>query len=453
MNILLIRPKPSKDTIGLQNVMICEPLELEYLVSNLKLDNHNTNIIDMIIEKKDIGVFIKKYKPDVVGITSYISHVGIVKEYAKKIKGIDKEIKVVVGGVHAEVVPEDFQDDNIDYIITANGIDTFKNILKLIEKSSFGKENVEGVYGGKLTKKKNTFTYEFPDRKSVNKYRKKYYYMFHNPCALMKTSFGCPYQCKFCFCRRITDDNYFSRDVEDIIDELITIPEKEIYIVDDNFLFNKDKLMKFCALIKDKNINKKFLVYGRADFIAQNEGIIKELSECGLRAVIVGLESSKEDELNEYNKKSDVELNEKAVKVLQKYNIECYGTLILGIDWDEKDFNDLYKWIRKIDLKFVNLQPFTPLTGTELYEEYKDRIIIPREQFEKWDLANLVIKPTKISIKKYYWYIIKLYYKILMNPKTVFYIIKKYGLGKTLKLSLGSSKITMQYLKKIISNN
>ena len=31
MRILLIRPKPHKETIGLQNVMICEPLELEYV--------------------------------------------------------------------------------------------------------------------------------------------------------------------------------------------------------------------------------------------------------------------------------------------------------------------------------------------------------------------------------------------------------------------------------------
>ena len=35
MKVLLIRPKPHKDTIGLQNVMICEPLELEYIASNI----------------------------------------------------------------------------------------------------------------------------------------------------------------------------------------------------------------------------------------------------------------------------------------------------------------------------------------------------------------------------------------------------------------------------------
>ena len=45
----------------------------------------------------------------------------------------NKNIKVLVGGVHAEVNPEDFEDKNIDYIIRANGIKTFINILNKLE--------------------------------------------------------------------------------------------------------------------------------------------------------------------------------------------------------------------------------------------------------------------------------------------------------------------------------
>ena len=35
MKILLVRPKPHKNSIGLQSFMICEPLEFEYLHSYL----------------------------------------------------------------------------------------------------------------------------------------------------------------------------------------------------------------------------------------------------------------------------------------------------------------------------------------------------------------------------------------------------------------------------------
>lgn len=452
MKVLLLRPKPHKDTIGLQNVMICEPLELEYISSNIEVLGHTCNIIDMIIEKRSIPYFLKKYKPDVVGITGYIAHVNVIKKYAKIIKEYNPKIKVIIGGVHAEVNPEDFVSKDIDYIIRANGIKTFIEILdKLENKKKTNK--IECVFNKKINnvKKETTFNYLFPDRNKVNKYRTKYYYMFHRNCSLIKTSFGCPYQCKFCFCRKITDGKYFTRDLYNIIEELRTIKEKEIYIVDDDFLVDKKRILKFCDLLEKNNINKRYLIYARADFIAKNEEVIKRFKSVGLRAVIVGLESCDSNELVDYNKKTNVSINEQAVCILHKYDVECYGTFILGLDWKKEDFNALGKWIKKLGLVFVNLQPLTPLRGTELYEQYKKDFIIKEDEYEKWDLAHLVVKPTNISVRKYYWYTILLYYKITVNPKSAWYMIKKYGLHDTLKLSVGALKVNIQYFKKLFS--
>ena len=86
MKVVLFRPRPHKETIGLQNVMICEPLELEYISSNIKPLGHEVVIVDMIIEKHKVKYFLKKHKPDVVGITGYISHVNIIKDYARQVK-------------------------------------------------------------------------------------------------------------------------------------------------------------------------------------------------------------------------------------------------------------------------------------------------------------------------------------------------------------------------------
>ncbi len=453
MNVLLVRPRPDKETIGLQNVMICEPLELEYIGAYIQPLGHTVTIVDMILEKQPLSYFIGKYNPDVVGFTAYIAHVNVVKKYAKEVKIKSPQCRVILGGVHAEVVPEDFADDNIDYIINSNGLRTFGAILDAITKND-NSQHIEGTWYENSQKcpKETSFNYPHPDRSLVDRYRKKYYYMFHNPCALIKTSYGCPYQCKFCFCRQITEGNYFTRDLEDVISELKSIPEKEIYIVDDDFLVDKNRILDFCTQLKENKLDKRFLIYARADFIAANEDIIAQFSLVGLRAVIVGLESSSEEELKKYNKKSSVAINEKAIIILKKYNIECYGALILGVDWNTNDFNRLYKWIKKIDIKFINLQPFTPMPGTELFQEYKDRLIIPREEYEKWDLAHLTVKPTNISVRAYYFNIIKLYYKVTMSPKNIFKMISQYGLKDNIKLSIGASKITMQYFIKMFRN-
>ena len=243
MKVLLVRPKPHRDTIGLQHVMICEPLELEYLVSNipeeLKIDV-NVKIIDLIIEHKQYEEILIEEKPDFVLFTGYITHVGVIKNLASVAKNLFPNVKTGVGGVHAEVIPEDFKSEFIDFIYDKNGIDGFNLTLKgLIRGQDVEKINEELK---NLGPKKRSFNYKYPDREAVYKYRKHYYYMFHSPCALIKTSFGCPYNCSFCFCKEITDGKYFVRDIVDIIGELETIQEEEIYIVDDDFLYDINKL-------------------------------------------------------------------------------------------------------------------------------------------------------------------------------------------------------------------
>lgn len=450
MKILLVRPKPHKETIGLQNLMVCEPLELEYIASNIRSHGHRSVIVDMILEKKELTYFLRKYRPQAVGITGYISHVNVIKKYAQEVKAFDPSVRVLVGGVHAEVNPQDFESEYIDYIIRANGLRTVTEILDRLER----KEEVRDlpcVYSkaGERPRKETCFSYVFPDRSKVDRYRSRYYYMFHRNCSLIKTSFGCPYQCAFCFCRQITDGSYYVRDLENIIAELKTVKETEIYIVDDDFLVNRDRILEFTRLLKKNRIKKRYLIYGRADFIAENEDVIREFRKAGLRAVIVGLESCDGRELEDYHKMTRVAVNEKAVGILKKYDVECYGTFITGIHWKKEDFKALERWIKKLGIVFVNLQPLTPLKGTELYEKYKKDFIVREDEYEKWDLAHLVVKPTHLSVRKYYFYTMLLYYRVMINPKSALYMIGKYGIRDTLKLSFGAFKVNVQYLKKL----
>lgn len=498
LRILLLRPRPPRETIGLQHVMICEPLELEYLVGNIDKAKASVKIIDMILEKKPIEFFINKYKPHIVGMTAYITHVGAVKEMARKIKCLSNKTITVVGGVHAEVVPEDFTSKYIDYIICSNPVETFNKIIDRVRAGVDTKEvdetyiksndhqprlasccrdtkeagetyiksndhqaylasrcgdakEIDGIYvKGKKHIRSSSYNILPPDRSSVKKYRKKYYYMFHNPCALIKTSLGCPYTCSFCFCKEITGGKYFARKIDEVMKELKSIKEREIYIVDDDFLFNEDRLNLFCDELEKRNIHKRFLVYGRADFIASHEKVIGRLSRHGLSAVIVGVESVREKDLKDFNKRSSLENNEKAIRILQKYGIELYATMILQPDFTKKDFRQIEDYIIGLNVSFVNLQPLTPLPGTEIYDDYKDKILVPRKDYAMWDLAHIVLEPKYMSIRQYYYQIIKTYARIVLRPDNIIKMLKKYGIKEVAKMWWGSQFVSLQYIGKII---
>lgn len=441
MKILLIRPKPDPRTIGLQHVMVVEPLELLYVGAVLE-EAHNVVFYDMILESLTLKEVLEKEQPEMVIMSGYIAHVGVIKRYAHIIKTtsvLTHKPLVVVGGVHAEVLPEDFLDEAIDYIIASNGLHFITQI-------------VNGQLKPGIIKEKKVFeTHQpMPARHLIKRYEKHYYYMFHRPCHLIKTSFGCPYACSFCFCKEITEGQYVQRDLNDVLDELQTLPHEEVYIVDDDFLFDEKRLLAFVAGVKERGIHKKYLVYGRADFIAQHPQVMKQLKAVGLSAVIVGLETFSESELEAYNKKSHIGTSVQAINLLKALDIECYGTFIIGLDWGKKDFKALYQFIKNHGLQFINLQPLTPMPGTPMFDQYKTKLVVPREDYHMWDMAHAVMKPTQMSIRQFYFEIVKLYYKITVSPKNSLRALKRYPLKENIVLSIGANRVMLQYMIRIL---
>lgn len=441
MKILLVRPKPHKNSLGLTDLMTCEPIELEYVYTLVNNLGHDAEIADMILEKRALKKIVAQYNPDVVMFTSYLTHVNVVKGYSDVVKSVNKNIVTAVGGVHSEVIPTDFNHKNIDYILGINGMENVEILLKALER------NEKPVF--KHDKINKNYVLPRPDRKSTAKYRKYYDYAYHAPCALLKTSFGCPYSCKFCFCVSITDHSYWERELGPIIEELKEITEPNVFIVDDNFLVSRERIIEFCRLLDENNIHKTFIIFGRADFIVKNPDMIELLSKHGLDAIFVGIESFKQSDLNDFNKRTDVETSQKASEILYKNGVDLYAGAIVGPDWDKKDFKNFVKWIRSMHVRFVNLQPLVPIPGTEIYDQYKNQLLLKREEYEKWDMTHIAIMPTKLTPTQYYRQIIKGYRNTTSSLSSLWYMYKKTNLKIAVKCFIGAIKMWWHYVRMI----
>lgn len=440
MKVMLVRPRPHKNSLGLSDLMCCEPLELEYVSSVVKKLHHDVILIDMMLERKGLDFFIRKERPDVVMFTSYITHVNVIRRYADIVKEIDEKIITAVGGVHSEVLPGDYHYKNMDYVLGINGLE---NVEILLQGLAQHRENIEFLHD-RIHKE---YQLPKPDRQVTARYRKHYDYAYHVPCALLKTSHGCPYHCKFCFCVEITQHSYYERDLQQVICELKEITEPNVFIVDDNFLVNRERIQTFCRLLDENQIHKTFIVFGRADFIASNPDMIELLSRHGLDAVFVGIESFKQSDLNDFNKRTDVETSKQASDVLYRFGVDLYAGAIVGPDWDKKDFKDFIRWIRSMHIRFTNLQPLVPLPGTAIYENYRHQLLLNPSEYEKWDLTHLAILPTKLTPTQYYFQIIRGYFRTSASLSSIIYIYKRCGLRVAAKCVRGAMKMLWHYVK------
>lgn len=451
MKILLIRPKPSNETIGLQHIMIVEPLELEILATLVE-KRHSVRVVDMIFENEKLEFFLDKYKPNVVGFTGYITHNNLMIDSCSRVKNVNKDIITIVGGVHVEKLPETINHPDVDYRVVRNASIAFPQLMDFLEGND---EFPLGVLssGEELDEAKlpdYNFETVIPNRELISKYRGKYFYIFHENVALLKTSFGCPYNCNFCYCRVLTGKQYIEREMDIVIEELKAIKEKEIYIIDDDFLVSEKRLNIFMDRLEEHNIKKNYLVYGRSDFIVKNPELLKRFKKLGLRSIIVGLESFDDEDLITLNKDITQETNEQTMNILNDIGVECYGCIIVMPYWTHEHFNKMTKKLIDLKIHFINIQPLTPLLKTDLkFDESK--LIIPREEYEKWDLAHVVIEPEHMSVKEFYSSILKMYDKILFRPSNLIHNLK-YSPRMQIKLLKGALKVRKQYKEKILNS-
>lgn len=449
LKVLLVRPPRIKQAVTLGEFMYAEPIGLEIIYTILK-EKHQVEILDLMVPGESFEETCKNFKPNVVGITSLCIDVNMVKEIARKTKEIDKDIITLAGGTQAFLNPKAFFDDNIDHVFKYTTRSNLTDLFKYLSSKEVP-PLIEGIYS-KVQEYKSAEVfgrneYIVPDRSSTEKYRKYYSYLGFKPCAILQTSLGCSKNCDFCLRWRIEGAKEQDIDLQCIIEQIKDIQEQSIMIYDNDFLNNKDRLEKFCELLETNKIKKNFICYASVKSIISHPETVERVARNGLRAVLVGYETSNEEELINYKKKSTVNDSFKAAKILKDIGVDCWASFILHPDWDKKQFKSFRRYIAKLKPEISTFSPLTPFPNLPLYNQYKDRLLIREDEFEQWSFGKVSIKPLKVSLRRYYYEILKTLLFINLRCNSTAYMIKRFGLSTVYRVGIGSMKVLPTYIK------
>lgn len=454
MKVMLVRPNLNKKATTVKNFMFGEPIGIECVSAILKEAGHEVLLIDLLAEsKRNLKKYVKKFKPDVVGFTSQCTDIDNILLLSGEVKRIDKNIKILVGGIQATISPEAYFNKNIDYVFKST---TRENVTQLMEQiKNDTREEIKGVYSRKLQYQSTLPScqneYIKPDRECSRKYRKKYKYVGYSPCAILQTSYGCRNHCKFCVRWKIEGREVVELPITDVVDEIEALQEPYVMIIDNDFLINEQRLLAFLDLTEQRNIRKKYIVYGSVKSILEKEYLFERLAKDGIVAVIVGYESFDDSQLKEWNKGATVDDNFRATQVLRQNGIAVWGSFILHPDFTKQDFRKLIKYHQKLKPELLTFSPLVPHPLTPLYEEYKDRLIYDQEDYEKWNFGDVLIYPSQMTLKQYYWEILKFGIPINLNFYSVKYMLTAFPLKNTLRMIFGFHQSIKVYIKNIFS--
>jgi len=402
MNVLLIQP-PSCDPMTDQ-VFMFEPLALEYLGAGLKLDGHKVRLLDARIEPDMDGVF-DSFRPDVVGLTGYTSHVNIIKTIARRLKERSPETLVVVGGHHATVRPADFNEPCIDAVVIGEGVFTLREIVRAVETGG-SLAPIRGVAlpspGGMIFSEPRPYTdlneLPFPDRTLTAPYRTNYFSEWFKPLASVRTSLGCTARCTFCALWSITGGKYLRRSPESVVEELRGVAEPNVFFCDDESMCDVKRMDRLADLIREAGIRKNYFLYGRVDTIVDHPELFAKWAKIGLSQVFVGMEECSDERLAAMKKGVTIAQQEKAVKILDDLGVMMYASYMVDPAYTRADFRNLLAHVRRLKHKYATFTVMTPLPGTELYAAREGELLSRKP--ELYDMIHALL-PTTLPLREF----------------------------------------------------
>lgn len=391
MNVVFIEPKSPGYNVF--SGILLPRLGLPILGSILKSLGHRVKIFCEEIKPIDWGAV---KKADLVGVSTITSTAPRAYEIASRSKTLGK--MVVMGGPHVTFQTEEAL-NYCDFVVRGEGEETLPELIEVVE----GKRSPEAVRG--LSYRFNDKVVHtpdrplichldklpFPDLSLIEGYERIKF-------APVQTSRGCPYNCTFCSVTKMFGHGYRTRTAQSVLEELKKIKQKAVFFYDDNFTQNRKRLAELCRGIIKSDLKIVWSAQTRID-IANDFNLLKLMKRSGCSLIHVGLESISPETLKLYQKKLHPQSYLKAIKTIRKAGIDIHGMFVLGSDADTvKTIKETVKFAKKSKLFSVQFLTLTPLPGTPLFEELKNKARIFTEKWELYDGHHAVFQPEKMSI-------------------------------------------------------
>lgn len=331
-------------------------LGLLYVGTFLTHLGHEVSVCDLAIGD-DLMNNIKCFSPDLIGFTSTTSQFSYVCGLVKKIREHNKKIRLIIGGSHATVCPEQCL-ELFDQAVRGESEFVLETILS---NPHFLLTCGEAV--------NNLDSLPIPDRNLVD--MSKYNYsLFGERAATLISSRGCVYNCTYC--SNIHERKYRAHSPDRVLEEMFYLAReynfKNFYFYDDVFTLDKKRTLELCDLLKP--LGFKFRCTTRIDCV--DEEILLALKKAGCGLISYGLESGSDRMLKIYDKRFTVEDIKKTILLTKKIGIEIKGFWIKAPFETEEDRMATENLIKELNLEYNDVYNLIAFPGSRLWDKAEE---------------------------------------------------------------------------------
>jgi len=426
-------------------------LGLAYLAAVSEERGDEVFLFDADVEDEPITEAIKRFQPEIVGITANTPQVKSAWRTAQAVKSV-ADIPVVLGGPHVSVLPaESVMRPEVDVVVRGEGEPMWIKLTEIIENTKQGNPNftardlldpqnalLDGLLGISYftTDKQERHNPDHPPIADLDTLPFPAYHVFKmdrytnlQPATdaidgaksfSVMTSRGCPYRCTFCS-QSIMPIKWRARSPENVLKEwqhlVHEMGAQEIGVLDDSANIQVDRLERIADLLIENKVNHVpwIFVNGIRANLA-TEQFLGKLKKAGLKRTAFGVESGDPDVLLSIDKKIDHDTIRQAFKNAKSVGIETIGFFIIGLPGEtEESMDRTIEFACEVDPLIANFSMMTPYPGTKVYEiakrqgrllldDWEDYVFFDgRARYELGDMtAELIERKWKEAYRRFY---------------------------------------------------
>jgi len=395
----------SKAKNGRVKVMGFPPLGIQTLAPVLRHRGHQVRMFDTChpeMKAEHITCAVAQDQPDVIGLsflstTTYLA----AKSMARQLKSGTPQIPIIVGGAFATLNADRILEDcsDIDCVGVGEGEELLPDYLDHLDNPV----SVAGLVwrrDGKTIANpsrpliRNLDQFAYPDRNSLP-----IDYIESLPLDVpavlsldkfctVQTSRGCPYSCIYCDIPSLGEGRWRSRSPEHVLGELQELNDlgyRSIYLTDDHFLINRERIDAICRGMIERKLEFHWGCEGRVDSVGIEQ--LPLMREAGCNFLAFGVEAGTQKVLKRLNKKQTPAQVEHAVREAKRQGIaRVHGFFVVGSPGEtEADILESFRFAARLELDTFGFNRLCAYRGTPLWQEYVARGIIDDERdWHKW---------------------------------------------------------------------
>ena len=401
MRLLLVHPSALMYS---EIFLRLEPLGLEQVAGAAEAAGHQVRVVDLqVLRDRDLDRELAVFRPEAVGVSlNYLANIPEAIGIAQRAKAAVPGCFVFFGGHSVSFIAGhvlEQADGAVDAVLRGEGETGVVPLLAAARDG--GLATVPGVVTadgpGPGPRLLDSIDAPRPARHLMRK-RRRYFIGELDPCASIEFTRGCPWDCSFCSAWTFYGRSYRKASPAAAADELASITEPNVFIVDDVAFIRPEHGDAIAAEIERRNIRKRYYLETRGDVLLRNPEVFQRWARLGLKYMFLGIEAIDAEGLDLYRKRTSPDQNFRALEAARKMGINVAINLIVDPAWDAEQFRVVRDFAVSVP-DIVHLTVLTPYPGTEIWHTESRRLTTL--DYRLFDIQHAVV-PTTLPLEEFY---------------------------------------------------